>query len=326
MRHTPIRVNGTRTEHDVALAEALSPARVLGVAIGCLVLEQLLLAFWWQPAHGWVALVVAPVLAVVLPLVLLCRALGSSFAAGIQWRRPAWRPAVGSLLVALGTLAPAYGASRALEPWLDPPADLVEMYAGLMPTGPLAFVGGIVAIVVAAPLAEEILFRGLVQPGLARVVPVPLAVAASAAAFGAAHGSLWLMVPVTVLGIALGAIAWWTRGIACAWIAHAAFNALGFAELCITRDPSADAVAHVATRPAPAVALCFVLMLGCWVLVRSGRDAAAVTLDPDEQFAAGADPSATSSDPPVAGSNRSAAGSDRSADAADPTARREDHL
>jgi membrane protease YdiL (CAAX protease family) len=319
MRHTPIRMNGTRTEHDVALAEALSPARVLGVAIGCLVLEQLLLAFWWQPAHGWVALVVAPVLAVVLPLVFLCRALGSSFGAGIQWRWPAWRQAVGSVLVALGTLAPAYGASRALEPWLDPPADLVEMYAGLLPSGPLAFIGGIVAIVVAAPLAEEILFRGLVQPSLARIVPVPLAVAASAAAFGAAHGSLWLMVPVAVLGIALGAIAWWTRGIACAWIAHAAFNALGFAELCITRDPASETVAQVATRPAPAVALCFVLLLGCWVLARSGRGAAAVTLDPDARVAAGLDPQATSSDPSETGSDRSAGGSD-------PTARGGDHL
>jgi membrane protease YdiL (CAAX protease family) len=278
-----------------ALEQVLPAVVVLGVAAGCLVLEQLVLALAWRPPHGWAALLVAPIAGVLLPLAALCRAVGVAFPAALRLRRPRAGEAVGAVLVALGTLVPAHAASRALARWVQPPDELMNLYAELLPTGRWTLVAGMLAVVVVAPLAEEILFRGLVLRALARLMgSMPAAVAASALVFGAVHGSLFLMVPIAILGFGLGALAW-RSGVTAAWIAHATFNAIAYVELCTTRDVAADAVARFATQPLPAVALSAALVCGGWMVVRCGERVPAATatrgaLQPGDDPTSGATP------------------------------------
>jgi hypothetical protein len=56
---------------------------------------------------------------------------------------------------------------------------------------------------VAAPIFEEILFRGFLLPSLTRYIPVWGAIALSSLLFAVAHLSLSEVLPLTVLGMVL---------------------------------------------------------------------------------------------------------------------------
>jgi membrane protease YdiL (CAAX protease family) len=83
----------------------------------------------------------------------------------------------------------------------------------------------IVLAVIAAPLFEEFIFRGLVFRGLRRSLPAPWAVAGSAAVFAICHPPI-SVVPVFVMG-SLAAIGFeWTGWIVTPICIHMTYNAL----------------------------------------------------------------------------------------------------
>lgn len=88
---------------------------------------------------------------------------------------------------------------------------------------------GIVAalsIVVAAPLAEEIVFRGIIQSRLERAMPVWMAVALQAALFGLIHGTPIQIGYAFLIGLLFGALRCCTGSILSGIVAHAVFNAM----------------------------------------------------------------------------------------------------
>ena len=80
-------------------------------------------------------------------------------------------------------------------------------------SGSVLALAAIVAVV-AAPVSEELLFRGFLQPALARWTGRWLAIVLSAAFFAAAHMDLYAMPPLLVLGIALACVYDRTRSLA----------------------------------------------------------------------------------------------------------------
>lgn len=87
-----------------------------------------------------------------------------------------------------------------------------------------------VLAVVVAPFAEEVFFRGILFPALAREMPVAAALVLQALLFGAVHVSqlshLVFMAPLTLVGLATGWIYLRTRSLSAAVMAHAVFNAV----------------------------------------------------------------------------------------------------
>ena len=79
--------------------------------------------------------------------------------------------------------------------------------------------------VVAAPLCEELIFRGLVFQGLARTVRVPLALVWSSGLFMAVH-PLPSWAPVGLMGLAAGLVLHRTRYLPAAMLTHAVYNAM----------------------------------------------------------------------------------------------------
>ncbi len=92
-----------------------------------------------------------------------------------------------------------------------------------------------VSAVVLAPFAEEIFFRGVMLPALARIMDGPAAILLQAVCFGAIHvGALntWpLAIPLAFVGWAAGWIYVRTGSLAAPIALHAAFNAINFALL-----------------------------------------------------------------------------------------------
>ncbi|MFZ9630196.1 MAG: CPBP family intramembrane glutamic endopeptidase [Ilumatobacteraceae bacterium] len=94
----------------------------------------------------------------------------------------------------------------------------------------------VVLAVVVAPVAEEIVFRGMVLRGLLSRWPAPAAIAAQAVLFGTAHldpawgaGNVGLIIVLSVAGAVFGTTAYLCRRIAPSIIAHAILNALAIA-------------------------------------------------------------------------------------------------
>ena len=85
------------------------------------------------------------------------------------------------------------------------------------------------SVVVMAPICEELLFRGVIYPSLRDLGHPRLAIAASSLLFAAIHGSLALMLPLTVLAVILVWLYEKSGSIVAPILMHAAFNAVNFA-------------------------------------------------------------------------------------------------
>jgi uncharacterized protein len=81
-----------------------------------------------------------------------------------------------------------------------------------------------VTAAIAAPLFEEVLFRGFLLPSLTRYVPVWGAILASATLFAAAHLSLSEILPLTALGIVLGVVYTRSRNLLAPILLHSLWN------------------------------------------------------------------------------------------------------
>ncbi len=77
-----------------------------------------------------------------------------------------------------------------------------------------------------AAIAEEILFRGIVQSALASTLPVWLSIIATASVFAIYHLSVFQLLPTLVLGLLLGVV-YQYAGLSTAVIAHVVFNLAG---------------------------------------------------------------------------------------------------
>jgi len=105
------------------------------------------------------------------------------------------------------------------EAWLA-----IDAYMG----SPLGWLGIALLVAVVGPLIEEFYFRGLIQRALERRFGPAVAIGAAAALFGFVHlhGWPWMLQPFA-LGLLWGWLAWATRSIWAAVIAHGAWNGGG---------------------------------------------------------------------------------------------------
>jgi membrane protease YdiL (CAAX protease family) len=91
-----------------------------------------------------------------------------------------------------------------------------------------------IAIVLLAPIGEELLFRGLELRGLVRLMPFALAAPLSGLVFTAAHLDAYLVWPRAVALVLVGWVLAWLyrkRGMAAAMLAHGTVNAVAAAAL-----------------------------------------------------------------------------------------------
>lgn len=83
----------------------------------------------------------------------------------------------------------------------------------------------VVVVVVAAPLAEEVFFRGLLQRTLVRSIPVWPAMIVTSVAFGASHFQLVQFPALAAFGLVLSYVAHRTGRLGLNTWAHVGFNA-----------------------------------------------------------------------------------------------------
>ena len=104
-----------------------------------------------------------------------------------------------------------------------PLPDWLREFFEILVGGPLW--GALLAVVIVAPLTEELLFRGVILRGLLLHYSVPKAIIASSLMFGLVHLNPWQAVGAVALGVLFG---WWyvrTRSLTLCIFGHA-FNNL----------------------------------------------------------------------------------------------------
>jgi membrane protease YdiL (CAAX protease family) len=104
------------------------------------------------------------------------------------------------------------------EEWLDALAELVQFTSVV--DGTLVAL----AAVIVAPIAEEMLFRGLVQRTLEKYRDPAMALVLTSVLFALVHFNPWTSIQITLLGLVLGYITWKSGSILPAIILHGLNN------------------------------------------------------------------------------------------------------
>ena len=162
----------------------------------------------------------------------------------LRYHKISWSAAFGSitdhqrtlglpLLYGIGFVVPTLGLHLVSQQLIialggEPTSqEAVEMVARASAPPELALQA--LSVVVFAPVCEELLFRGVLYPSLRDLGHRRMAIAASSLLFAAIHGSLALMLPLTVLAVVLVWLYEKTGSIIAPILMHAAFNAVNFA-------------------------------------------------------------------------------------------------
>ncbi len=152
------------------------------------------------------------------------------------WR---WHRDIGSGVIAYVAAMPyilLYAAlyqiwlqSRGYEPELQ---DAMRIYAEL-PAGGVRIYFIFLALVL-APVAEELLFRGVLLPALSRRFGVGAAIVVSSALFALMHMHVPGLVPLFLLSIALSVAYIYTRSVIVPIVMHMVFNSVSLLAMTIT--------------------------------------------------------------------------------------------
>jgi membrane protease YdiL (CAAX protease family) len=232
------------------LGARLGPWFPLAVTGLCFVLYQVIQWPFYARGPWWIAVgtTLSAGAGVVLPLFALTRRLGIPFRAQFQLERPTL---VTSFAVAAATLSlvPPLGIlTAAMAQRFPPDGAYLRFMESLRPESAAAWLALVIALAVAVPLAEELIFRGLLQRQLARFIArqpwtlrlgigrPALAVILTALLFGAVHPA-YSIPGVMLLGCFFGALALLLGNLFYPILAHAIWNLVN---LVVLRQSSGD--------------------------------------------------------------------------------------
>ncbi len=113
------------------------------------------------------------------------------------------------------------------EKILPPPDWFMELFARLFDSD-LGVWGGILRIVIIAPVVEELIFRGVIMSGFSRIYHPVFAILFSALLFALFHLNPWQFPAAFALGLILGWIRIRTGSVLACIVGHATHNGLVF--------------------------------------------------------------------------------------------------
>lgn len=130
---------------------------------------------------------------------------------------------VALLLVATRAFTTLWGVTARALGWTPPAAGEITAVFGAGGAGLLV---ALAIVVVVGPFVEELAFRGVILRALGERVGMWPAILSSAVLFAGYHFSAWAFVPLLVLGVASGWLAWTRRTIWGAIALHSLYNGI----------------------------------------------------------------------------------------------------
>jgi membrane protease YdiL (CAAX protease family) len=176
-----------------------------------------------EPLYEWTTGILGLVQFAVVAGIVLLIAIRAPKRELFALRRPrSWRRAIGiAILIYVGMLV----VSLAISPFLDPAEEQGLVPETWPPPSTEAFALNALVVVVAAPIVEELTFRGLGFSLLLRFGS-EIAITGSALAFTLAHGLIEAAPQIFALGLGLAYLRYRLNSVYPSILLHATFNAL----------------------------------------------------------------------------------------------------
>jgi uncharacterized protein len=177
------------------------------------------------------------------------------------------------LLLGLGLVLPTnvlFEASHRLFPQLSRPSDVAELFEQASTRGRILM--GF-AIVVGGPIIEEVLFRGALFGPLLRSHRPSMVILGTGLTFALVHIDVHALLPILLVGTALGYLRWLGGSLLPAVLMHAAFNAVPLVTMILAdHSPEPAAPAPLPLVPATVSAVACVGLL--FAIRKLGRHSA----------------------------------------------------
>ena len=225
------RPEGNYELQERDIFNVLNPYFLLLFSLSCILSSVFIQEIFIMLQKFRIGITLAPTLGMILPIVLLTRRFPSGFTRQLMIRKP---PPRMTLYVVLATFAAIvvidfiYILSLKVMP---APEDYVDTLRDLKPDGALSLIITGIGLCVAVPVAEEIIFRGVIQRVFARSMGGVLAAVLAGVFFGVIHLNLQLLISMTVFGIYLGFLFMLTSNLIYTVFAHAILNSIAFVQL-----------------------------------------------------------------------------------------------
>jgi len=208
-----------RVQSRTALAHGLAAIAVTYLIGGCLqswhAVGGLMITLW----------VLFPVLAL-LAVRPVARRAGESLRRALWLHLPSARTALGAVLLAPALAWLTQGLSSLQEHWAPLPSAFARGGAAALSLDGLSPAALLFVFAVSPAVCEELLFRGALLSGMRRDLSAGRVMALQALLFGAAHASIYRLVPTAFVGACLAGLTLRTRCLVPAILLHLAYDAL----------------------------------------------------------------------------------------------------
>ena len=209
------------------LWETWSRGRILGLATMLMVgnfFFQIL--FYTVREDLFLPVLAGAVAGVLLPVTMIARRWGFSLRRDFGLSAPHPAHLAAAALMAVCSLVP----TSLLAEWslrlhpVDPQWE--SFFQEHLPTTTFGIILAVITVVALAPLAEEIIFRGLLHRLTSSLWGAAPASLVSAIVFGIVHGEPWVLFGLIGVGFMLAFIYETTRSVTACWVAHAVHNSI----------------------------------------------------------------------------------------------------
>ncbi len=219
---------------DFNIFTAVNNYFLLFFSVACVMSSVYLQGLFFYFNQIRIGISVSAVVGIILPIYLITRRFPLGFRRQLRIHRPDFTRL---LYVSAATLLTVviidfiYILSQKLFPV---PSGFMESLEMLKPDGAFAFAVTFLGLCIVVPVAEEIVFRGLVQQVFSRNMNEVLAFIAAGLFFGVIHLNAHLLISICAYGIFLGFIFYATRNLTYTILSHAIFNTVSFIQLATT--------------------------------------------------------------------------------------------
>ena len=174
---------------------------------------------------------VSALVAIVLPLWVLLRRIGPGVARQVRLAPPRLPRLLYLIFATLATVVVVDQIYLINQQFSPVPPEYIESLQDLRPADAWNFSVIFLGLCVLVPVAEEMLFRGMIQQILARNVGAVAGFLLAGLVFGAVHLNAHLLISISFFGVILSFVYFATGNLTYTIVSHAVFNALALLQL-----------------------------------------------------------------------------------------------
>ena len=204
---------------------------LLFFCISCVLSSMFIQQLFITAGQYRVGIGVSSLLGIIVPIILLTRKFPRGFVGQVRLSKARVHRLI-LVVVAAAAAVVLVDQIYIINQHFSPvPEEYAEQIRELKPEGAFQFVVTLVGLCLLVPVAEEMVFRGMIQRIFTRNMGPLAGVLLAGAIFGAVHLNAHLLISITAFGWFLGFLFEATGNLVYPMVAHAIFNGVALAQL-----------------------------------------------------------------------------------------------